>query len=149
MNMAEQLPDIPVGPAISQERIVVEHNGLTTNADGHLLGDMFETSHDSLLDLLHVVVPEDKVDPAVQPADDLVPLLGTAEGEVPEVEDEAVRRDGLVPAADKGFIHVRYVPERPGTVAEDVFVVKMCVGGEPDLTGFKCPERILLACVLR
>ena len=85
---------------------MVKDDGLATHTDGHLLCHMDETPHESLPYLFHVMVSQYEVDMAIQSAEYIVPLLGAAECEVPEVEHDSVRRNGLVPPSDQFVIHL-------------------------------------------
>lgn len=142
VDVSEKLPHIPIGPAIGEERVVIEDDALATDADGHLLGDMLETVHETLLHLFHVVVPEDEVNLTIQSTEDVVPFLGAAEREIPKVEDDPVRRDGRVPVLHKGAIHLRDVPEGPGTKPEDILMVEVGVRGEPDPLRLEDPQDV-------
>ena len=105
MYVPKQLPGVAVAAAVSQERIVVEDDGLAPNADSHLLSNMLETLHEAPLSLLHVMVPQDEVYPSVQAAQDLVPFLRSSEREVSEVKHHPFRWNGLVPPADEFLVH--------------------------------------------
>ena len=61
MDVAEELPDVAVGAAVAEERVVVQHNSLPANADDHLLCDLLESAHIALADGLYVVVAQDEV----------------------------------------------------------------------------------------
>ena len=103
-------------------RVVIQDNALTAYADSHLLGDHLKTVHKALLDVLHVVVAQNEVNLPVQAIEHVVPLLRPAEAEGPEVEDDAVLRDGVVPAANEFFVHLKGVSERPAAETHDVVV---------------------------
>ena len=138
MYMAEQLPHPPVGSSIAEEGVVIQDDGLSAHTDGHLLGNMGEAPHETLFDLLEIMVPEDEIDLAVKLAEDIVPLPGAGEGEVPEVEDHPVRRNRLVPAAHQLTVHLLDVLEGTGTKLQDVLVIKVRIRSEPDVIGFEC-----------
>ena len=142
VDVAEELPDVAVGPAIGEEGGMVENDALASHADGHLLGDMGKTLHEALPDLLHVVVPEDKVNLSIQSAEDVVPFPGAAEREIPEMEDKPVFGNGFVPVLHQGIIHLRDVLEGPGTEPEDVLMVEVGIRGEPDSVRLESPQDV-------
>jgi len=133
MDVAEELPDIPVGAAVAEEGVVVEDDGLSAHADGHLLGDEFEAAHEALTDALHVMVAQDEVLAAGEGAEDVVPEPGAAEREIPQVEHDAVFRHRIPPAADELRIHFLHIAERSVAEANDILVPEMRVRREPDL----------------
>lgn len=133
MDVPEELPDIPVGAAVAEERVVVQDDSLAIDADGHLLYDHLEVAHEALADTLHIMVAQDEVLAAGEGAEDGVPESGATMREIPKVEHDAVFRHRLPPAMDKLCIHLLRVVERPVAVADDVLVPEMSVGCEPDL----------------
>ena len=137
MNVAEELPDIPIGTAVTEEWIVVEDDGLSTHADGHLLGDMFEFTHVPLAETFHVVVAKDEVFVAGECTQDVVPEARTAVSEVSKVENNTVARDGLPPAFDELGVHLLRVFERTIAEADDVLVTEVGVRCEPDVIGLE------------
>ena len=135
MNVAEELPDVPIGAAVAEEGVVVEDDSLASHADGHLLGDEFELAHIALPEAFHIMIAEDEVLAAGEGAEDVVPEARTAVSEVPQMEDDAVLRDGLPPAANQFGIHLLRVLERTVAITYDVLVAEMGVGSEPDVFG--------------
>ena len=135
--VAEQLPHIPIRAAIGEEGVMVQDDALSAYADGHLLGHELEAAHESLLDVLHVVVAQNQVDLAVQAVHDVVPVLRSAKAEVTQMEHDTIVRYGLVPATDDFLVHHHSIGKWPAAEANDVLVVEMRVCREPDLVGFK------------
>ena len=133
--MSEELPDVTVGAAVAEERIVVEDDSLPAYTDGHLLGDQFEVAHESLADGFHVVVAQDEVFVAGEGIEDIIPKARTAVGEIAQVEDDAIVRNGLPPSSDEFGIHLRCIYEWSVAESDDVLVAEMGVGGEPDVLG--------------
>lgn len=142
MDVAKKLPDIPIGSSVTEKGIVVENDGLASHADGHLLGNMDETPHEALLDLLHVVVPEDEVDFSIQTAKNIIPFPGASECEIPQVEDYAIRWNSLVPVPDQGVVHLGYILEGAGAKLQNILVVEVRVRSEPDLVRLKGAKTI-------
>lgn len=105
MHMAEELPDVTVGTAIAEKRIVVEYDTLFSHTDGHLLGHLFKALHEALLDILHVVVPKDKINLSVKQGHDTVPAGGFPQAEITQMEYDAVLRYDFVPTPDELLIH--------------------------------------------
>ena len=137
VDVAEELPDVSVRTAVTEERIVVQDDRLTTHFDGHLLGNVFELTHIALAERLHVVVPKDKVFASGKGMKDIVPKSRAPMGEVTQVEHDAILRHGLPPATDKFSVHLFGIADRPSAVADDVLVTKVGVGGEIYLLGFE------------
>ena len=100
MDVAEELPDVPIGATVAEEWVVVQDDSLSANAYGHLLGNHFEVAHKGLADALHIVVPQDEVLAAGKVAEDVVPEPGAAVGKVSQVEHDAVFRHRFPPATD-------------------------------------------------
>lgn len=137
MYMAEELPYVPVRPAVTQERIVVQDNALAADTNGHLLGHKFEALHEALLDVLHVMVPENEVNLPVESVHDVIPIARMPHAEISEVEHDTVFRDCFVPSADEFFIHFSDIPKRAAAETDDVLVAEMRVGSEPKILRFK------------
>ena len=133
MDVTEELPDVSIRAAIAEEGIVVQDDSLSAHADGHLLGDEFEVTHEALPDALHVVVAQNEVFAAGEGAENIVPEPGAAVSEVPQVEYDAVLRHRFPPAADKLCVHLFGIPKRTVAEADDVLVPKVGVGREPYL----------------
>ena len=148
VDVAEELPDIPVSAAIGQEGVMVEDDALPTHSDGHLLGNICEALHEALLDVLHVMVPQDEIDPSVEPAQDVIPFMRVPEGEVAQVEHHAILRNGLVPVLHEDVVHLGDIPEGTVAVAKDVLMEEMRVGSEPDIVRFEDPLKVFLPVVL-
>ena len=137
MYMAEELPYVPVRPAVTQERIVVQDNALAADTNGHLLGHKFEALHEALLDVLHVMVPENEVNLPVESVHDVIPITRMPHAEISEVEHDTVFRDCFVPSADEFFIHFSGIPKWAFAETDDVLVAEMRVGSEPDVIRFE------------
>ena len=58
-------------------------------------------------------------------------------GKVAKVKNDAVLRHGLPPTTDKFSVHLLGIAEWPSTVAYDILVTKVCVGGEIYLLGLE------------
>ena len=78
MHVPKELPYVPIGSAVAEERIVVQHNSLPSHADSHLLADCLEVVHKALVDTFHIMVAEDEILAAGEGAEDVVPESGTA-----------------------------------------------------------------------
>ena len=137
VDVAEKLPDIPIGSSVTEKGIMVENDGLPPYTDCHLLGNLDETPHETLLDLFHVVVAEDEVYLAIEAAQDIVPFPGASECEIPQVEDYAIWRNSLVPVPDQGIVHLGYILERAGAKLQNILMVEVRVRSEPDLVRLK------------
>ena len=137
VDVSEELPDVTVGAAVAEERIVVEDDSLPAYTDGHLLGDQFEVAHESLADGFHVVVAQNEVFVAGEGIEDIIPKARTAVGEIAQVEDDAIVRNGLPPSSDEFGIHLRRIYEWSVAESDDVLVAEVGVGGEPDVLGLK------------
>ena len=137
MHVPEELPDIPIGTSVAQERIVIEDDALATNAYGHLLRYLLKTMCIPGAHVLDIVISKDQIYLPMEPVHDVVPVGGVSLTEVTQVEYDAVFRDGFVPAADEFIIHFGGIPE--GTVAEcnDVVVAEMGIGSKPDVVQAK------------
>ena len=133
VDVSEELPDVTVGAAVAEERIVVEDDSLPAYTDGHLLGDQFEVAHESL---------EDEVFVAGEGIEDIIPKARTAVGEIAQVEDDAIVRNGLPPSSDEFGIHLRCIYEWSVAESDDVLVAEVGVGGEPDVLGLKFEDGI-------
>lgn len=137
VDVSEELPDVTVGAAVAEERIVVEDDSLPPYTDGHLLGDQFEVAHESLADGFHVVVAQNEVFVAGEGIEDIIPKARTAVGEIAQVEDDTIVRNGLPPSSDEFGIHLRRIYEWSVAESDDVLVAEVGVGGEPDVLGLK------------
>ena len=82
VDVAKELPNVPVGTAVAEEGIVVQDDSLPTYADRHLLGDHLEVAHEALSDALHIMVAQDEVLAAGKGAEDVIPEPGTAMREI-------------------------------------------------------------------
>lgn len=150
MDMAEELPDIPVRAAIAQERIVIQDDTLPSYANGHLLSHELEALHEALLDVLHIMVSENEIDFSVKPVHDIVPISGAPHAEISEVKHDTVFRDCFVPSADEFFIHFSGIPKRAAAETNDVLVAEMRVGCEPEVvSGIKLINGLYECCFHR
>ena len=124
---------------------MVQNNTLSSHPDGHLLGYEFKALHETLLDVLHVMVSKDKVYLSVQSVHDIVPVLGASHTEVSKVEHDALGRDGCIPSADEFLIHFGGILEGTATEADDVLMTEMRIRGEPEVLRFELVNGIYVS----
>ena len=67
--------------------------------------------------------------------EDVVPKERIAMGKISQMEDYAVLRHCLLPAADELGVHLLRIAERSAAETDDVLVAKMGIGGEIHMMG--------------
>ena len=135
--MAEELPYVPVRAAVAEEGVVVQDNALSAHTDGHLLGHELEALYEALLDVLHVMVPENEVNLPVESVHDVIPIARMPHAEISKVKHDTILRNGLVPSADEFFIRFSGIRKGPAAETDDVLMAEMRVGCEPDVIRFE------------
>lgn len=131
MDVSEELPHVVMIASFkAQIREVVQIDFLFANLNAHRHCNVLEPVYESLPDILEVVIAKDKVDSAVQTVENLIPLLGSTETEVSEIEDDIIRSNYIVPVGDNGFVHLVNRLERPIAISQYVGMVEMGVGSE-------------------
>ena len=113
---------------------MIQYDLLSIYADAHLLGHMFESVHEALLSVLHVVVPEYQIDLSIQPVVSRHPLPPASKCEIAQMKDRTILRNRFIPIADQCLIHFFYRLKRPVAELDNPFVEEMRV---------RCKEQVL------
>src|SRR5437667_9309643 len=81
---------------------------------------------------LAIVVPLDEDDGAVQPASDVLGVLGTPEGKVPQVEHHILVTDDRIPVRDHLVVHLTPVGKGALAVLDYIRVTEVRIRSEED-----------------
>ena len=91
MNMAKELPYVPIGPTIGKHRKMVQVYLLAVYQDIHLHGHILESAIMVFTQILHVVVPGYQIYLTVQSVQYPVPFVSTSVAEIAQMKYYVVR----------------------------------------------------------
>lgn len=138
--MPEEIPYIhlfPISPTETQEWVMVEIDGFVLNPYIHLQTHMLKILGVGVPIVFEIMIAHDKKMSPMQLGKVVVPYKRRAKRNIPQIEDDAILRDCIVPVLNENPVHLSHIRKRAVGELDDVLMTEMLVGGEKDLIGVK------------
>lgn len=116
---------------------MVEIDGLVLNLYIHLQTHKLKILGVGVPIVFEIMIAHDKKMPPMQLGKVVVPYKRRAKRNIPQIEDDAIFGDCVVPVLNENPVHLSHIRKRAVGELDDVLMTEMLVGGEKDLVGVK------------